>query len=250
MGGVLSRIEAYYDIVPREHADTEEVGPFTLFVSRGGWTYYARPRLGLTEPIRVDDVRGVLRRQRALGVPEVVEWVQEETPTLAAAAREAGLVLHECPLLVLGDLQAPPHPARTTVRMLDPGEDAVSDVRACVDRAFGGPGEVNGLAPLVDQLAAGLMRLCGAFGRAGEILGGGSHAPRGDVTEIVGVGVAPGARRRGVGGAVTASLVADAQSAGVRTIFCSSMTEHATRVYRALGFEQVGTAFIAAPGPR
>ena len=44
---LLARLERYYDEAPRANADTEEHGPFTVFVSRGGWPYYARPRLGL-----------------------------------------------------------------------------------------------------------------------------------------------------------------------------------------------------------
>ena len=43
---LLRRLETYYDAVPRGRADPQEIGPFTLFVARSGWPYYARPRLG------------------------------------------------------------------------------------------------------------------------------------------------------------------------------------------------------------
>ena len=47
---LLAELERYYDTAPRAMCQTQEVGPFTLFVRRGnGFPYYARPRLGLSE---------------------------------------------------------------------------------------------------------------------------------------------------------------------------------------------------------
>ena len=53
---------------------------------------------------------------------------------------------------------------------------------------------------------------------------------------------------RGLGQALTATLVADARSRGVRTVFLSAGDEDVARVYARLGFRQVGTALIAEPG--
>ena len=39
---LLERLERYYDTVPRAGARTEEIGPFTLFVSTGTFPFYAR----------------------------------------------------------------------------------------------------------------------------------------------------------------------------------------------------------------
>ena len=83
---LLARLERYYDDAPRVGADTEEHGPFTVFVSRGGWPYYARPRLGHTGEITADDVSSVLDRLEELGVPRSIEWVHDTTPSLRAAA--------------------------------------------------------------------------------------------------------------------------------------------------------------------
>ena len=51
LADLLADLERYYDDVPRAFARTEEIGPFTLFVTRDphGWPYYARPRLGYAE---------------------------------------------------------------------------------------------------------------------------------------------------------------------------------------------------------
>ncbi|MDQ2754985.1 MAG: hypothetical protein M3Y71_00195, partial [Actinomycetota bacterium] len=101
---LLARIEAYCDLVPRADTVAYALGPFTLFVSRGGpgaYDYYARPTLGLDRPVTVADVVAVLDRQDELGVPRALEWVDETSPSLLAAARGAGLVVQRCPLLVL-----------------------------------------------------------------------------------------------------------------------------------------------------
>lgn len=41
----LARIERYYDTVPRVAAETEGIGPFTLFVAGEdtSWQFYAQP---------------------------------------------------------------------------------------------------------------------------------------------------------------------------------------------------------------
>ena len=47
---LLAQLERYYDTAQRAMCDTEEIGPFTLFLRRGnGFPYYARPRLGLVQ---------------------------------------------------------------------------------------------------------------------------------------------------------------------------------------------------------
>ncbi len=83
---VLARLETYYDAAPRGNADTEEVGPFTLFRSLGGWPYYARPRLTCGDPLPVDEaaVRTVLDRQRELRRPPLARVGPRRHPRPAA----------------------------------------------------------------------------------------------------------------------------------------------------------------------
>ncbi|MFI2720958.1 GNAT family N-acetyltransferase [Streptomyces collinus] len=75
----------------------------------------------------------------------------------------------------------------------------------------------------------------------------GQHQPLAGVSEIVGVGTLPAARRRGLARAVTAALVADARSRGAATVFLSAGDDDVARVYARLGFRRVGTALIAEP---
>ncbi len=135
---LLAVLEDYYDAAPRVNTTPEEVGPFTLFVAgpASTWQYYARPRLGLTEAITHDDVARVRARQRELGLAEKLEWVQENTPTLLASARSAGLAVEECPLLVLRREPPAATPAGVGVQLLDPGSPALPEVLGAIHAGF------------------------------------------------------------------------------------------------------------------
>jgi ribosomal protein S18 acetylase RimI-like enzyme len=70
---------------------------------------------------------------------------------------------------------------------------------------------------------------------------------RGTTTELTGIAVLPRARRRGVGAALAAALVADAVARGVQTVFLSAQDDEVARVSERVGFVRVGTACIAEP---
>ncbi len=257
---VLERLERYYDEAPRANADTEEHGPFTVFVSRGGWPYYARPRLGLSEDVTPEDVSSVLARLEELGQPRSIEWVHETTPSLRAAAVAAGVEVEDYPLLVLAGAPVP-RESPVAVRRLAADDPDLSLVHAAVHVGFGQDDTEVGEASVterdalaadpghsVDTLAAmiasGRSVTFGAFDPELGPVGGGTHGPRGDVTEIVGVAVLPAQRRRGIAGHLTWALAADAADAGVRTVFMSAGSDAVARVYEGVGFQRVGTACI------
>ena len=258
---LLATLERYYDAAPRPTARTEAIGPFTLFVAERGWPFYARPALARAERITVDDVLRVLGRQRQLAVPQQLEWVHDVTPSLDPAARAAGLHVQRCPLLVLGELRPPRPPEGTSVRMLDADDPELPQVRAAIAVGFDYQGTERGDVSAAerdhfaetndtslsqvgaDLMSRGLLAIAGAFDDTGATAGG-SHSPRGDVTEVTGVAVLPAARRRGIGAAVTAALAGDARSRGVATVFCSAQSDDVARIYVGVGFRRVGTACI------
>ncbi|MEU3570223.1 GNAT family N-acetyltransferase [Kitasatospora sp. NPDC036755] len=271
---LLDEIERYYDAVPRGAARTEDFGPLTLFVREGaGWPYYARPTLGHTGPaVTAEDVRRVLERQRELGAPEAFEWVAEQNPELRAAVEAAGLTVHEHPLLVLGPQdEAAPAPGLSEpveVRVLAADAPELAAAIAAPDLAFADPGTAVGPAGAAElartaakftadgtaeriagRIASGTTVLAAAV-EDGTVLCAGQHNPVGPVTEVVGVGTLPSARRRGLGLAVTAALVAHARAHGVRTVFLSAADEDVARIYRRAGFRPFATALIAEPAPR
>lgn len=266
LGGVsdvLPVLETYYDMAPRAHARTEEVGPFTLFLKQGaGWDYYARPRLGLTGEITPADVDAVRTRQRDLGVAENLEWVHETTPSLLAAVARSGppdhpvLSLAQCPLLVL---PADPSLVRGSGRRVDADvtarvrpvglDDDLDHVFGVIHAGFEGTDKVTRRASTrqVALMREGLLSVVAAYDRHGNVVGGGSHSPRDGTTELTGIAVLPRARRRGIGAAITAALVDDALDRGVKTIFLSAQDDAVARVYQRVGFVRVGTACIAEP---
>ncbi len=257
---LLTRLERYYDEAPRANADTVEHGPFTVFVSRGGWPYYARPRLGLTDEITPDEVTSVLSHLEERGLPQSIEWVHDTTPSLRAAAVAAGIEVGDYPLLVLaGEPVARESPV--AVRRLAPDDPDLAAVQAAIHVGFGqddtqiGPASVaerdvratepdSHVETISAMIAAGRTVTYGAFDPALGAVGGGSHNPRGDVTEIVGVAVLPAQRRRGIAGHLTWVLAADAAEAGVDTMFMSAGSDDVARVYEGVGFRRVGMACI------
>jgi N-acetylglutamate synthase-like GNAT family acetyltransferase len=246
--------------VPRSAARVEDYGPLRLFVSQDvPWPYYARPAGG---EISADDVAAVRRRQWSLGLPEAFEWIVDLAPTLGPAARASGLEVDELPLMALDrPLDAPAVDA--TLRRLAPDDAQLAASRAVADLAFGAPGTDRGRAGPRERDAAlrnfPEARL-GAVRRRMEadltvtvvaedddgVVAVGSHQPVGDVTEVVGVGTLPAARRRGLGAAVTAALVADARRGGAEIVFLSAGSDDVARMYGRLGFERVGTAGLAS----
>ncbi|WP_406864930.1 GNAT family N-acetyltransferase [Streptomyces sp. HUAS MG47] len=270
---LLDRIERYYDAVPRSSARAEDFGTLTLFVREGaGWPYYARPALGSAAGATADDVERVRARQRELGVPEALEWVDETTPGLRAAVEATGLAVHAHPLMALDlDADAPAGPAEppradgAVVRMLAADDPALLGAMCVPQLAFADRGTAVGAAGAVElaermreqagagtvgriarRIEEGLTRQAAAL-EDDTVLCAGQHQPVGEVSEIVGVGTLPAARRRGLGAAVTAALVADARARGVRTVFLSAGDEHVARIYARVGFRRVGTALIAEP---
>jgi GNAT superfamily N-acetyltransferase len=256
---LLVALERYYDEVPRAFATPEDIGELTLFLRRDpdGWPYYARPRLGGDGAFTLDDVRRVRARQEEAAAPVAFEWVEETSPGLGPVLEEAGLEVERLPLMVLAEPLAVQPPAGVSLAVLsehDPDE-VLRATTAAVDAGFG-EREEEGRARPVEQvrrgLAGGHVRMVGAFRDDADsptAVGGGSHSPRGDVTELMGIAVLPHARGQGIGTAITAALVADARDLGVETVFLSASSQRVADVYARVGFERVGTACIAEGSP-
>jgi len=246
---LLHTLEVFYDAVPRAVADAREVGPLTLFVAREGWPYYGRPSLGASD-IDEADVRELLRVADELGVPRSLEWVHETTPSLAGAARGAGLSVQQMPLLVLDGAVPEVATGAVTVELLEPDDERFGDVRAAVDAGFR-DGDDKLEEPVAEAIRArvrdGLMRVGGAFASDGAAVGGGSSQARGPVCELTGIATLPSWRRKGIGAALTRLLAQDAREQGATTVFLSAGDDSVARVYERVGFRRVATACVAEP---
>lgn len=263
MPGLLDRMERYYDALPRSWgARAEEIGPLTLFVNVSApWPLYARPALGAAD-VSSEDIAAVRRRMRDLGLAEAFEWVRELTPGMRPAALSSGLAVTDHPLLALDSpVEAPVVEAE--VRAVRPDDD-LATVLAAAEVGFALPGTGPGSAGIAElrrvagerperQVAAERRDLeTGAAVRWAAWVDGvpvctGRFTPVDGVAELIGVGTVPAYRRRGLGAAVTAGLTAEALVGGVEVVFMSAGDEDVARIYRRLGFADVGNACIAAP---
>ena len=232
------------------------MGPFTLFVSRAPWPYYARPRVGDEHAFTREEVAAVQARQSELGVPQMFEWVHETAPTLRAAI-DADVIA--VPLLVLDPAHWRPAaaPAGVRLRVLAHDDLALTAALGVEHVGFGAPGTAPGrqavlerdvyevdaarLEYLRERLRRGTSVTAVAENDYGPIAVG-TLRPVGTVAEIVGVATLPAVRRQGLGGAVTALLVEHALSIGVETVFLSAASDDVARVYERLGFRRTGTA--------
>ena len=270
MTDLIDSVERCYDAIPRVGgARVEPVGPFELFLRDGiGWSYYARPRLGVTEA-SVADVDTVRARQREVGAPEAIEWVHDLIPALLPAVQASGLSVVRAPLMVLDPTALPSVTTLTdaTVELLDPASPEFPDMwaqsRAVAAIGFGAGGTDVGLdgpaqrdaalAPTEPDMLDFVRRAMARPQRAeavartaaeGVVARGGTQGAD-DAVEIVGVATLPSARRRGLGAAVSAALARYALDTGHRLIFLGAASEDVARVYARIGFRRIGTACIA-----
>jgi ribosomal protein S18 acetylase RimI-like enzyme len=257
---LLDRIERYYDEVPRGAARVEEYGALRLFVGTGPWPYYGRPS-GAHGPLAADTA-ALVARQRELGIPQALEWVEEITPGLAEAAAAAGLVVRRHPLLVLERLQDVPPVPDLSVRIAAADDPGVGAARAAIHVGFANGGvrasgvglrerdaerhadDGSAAAFLREQIRAGRTVMAIADTDRGPI-GGGTANPRADVAELTGIATLPAFRRRGVGLAVTAALVEELARRGVDVVFLSAADDDVARIYERAGFRRVAQACIA-----
>jgi ribosomal protein S18 acetylase RimI-like enzyme len=248
----LDRIEQHYDTSPRAAADAVAVGPFTVFLARpeARFPFYARPALD-AGPVTRADVEAVAAYQDGAAVPRALEWVHETTPTLAAAARDAGFDVELCPLMALDEVVPVSLRADAGVEILSAGDARLAAVTQAVSAGYADrePGDdIPDVSAERLRISAGLVVVAGAFERA-RAVGGGYHLPRADATELVGIAVVPTQRRRGLGAALAETLAADARAHGATTVFLSAADDAVARVYERVGFRRVGTAGLASwPG--
>jgi ribosomal protein S18 acetylase RimI-like enzyme len=260
----LSRVDDYLHAAPLSGATGQQVGPFTLFRSTTIWPYYARPVPGSGATVTVGDIEKLRSRCDELGLPLSLEWVVDTCPSLGSAAAEAGLEVHEYPLLVLERPDFKPVSTLFDCRILPAAVPELREARAVASVGFGTPGTAVGdggpeardaeiaavsdetAAALVERALSGVSITAAAFGEDG-MLASGVHQPVGDTSEIVGVATLPAMRRQGLGAAVTACLAEHAFASGVDLILLSAQSDEVAAVYERVGFRRIGAAGAAEP---
>ncbi|HEY3265371.1 MAG TPA: GNAT family N-acetyltransferase [Armatimonadota bacterium] len=240
---LLRKIDSYLNEVAGSASDTVQVGPFRAFFRRDSLMpelSYARPTARLD-----DDARDGIRRVRAACAERGRACRWEFLPDLHPGFAEM-LTAEGFPEPALRPLMAVEQEdfraetlSSAEIRLLSPGETA--PISAVLAEAFGfAEGEGDAADELAPMLARGSVA-CGAW-VDGVPAAGGLHVPRGDTTELAGIGTRERFRRRGIAGALTSALAADAFHRGCRLVFLSAADENVQRVYARLGFRVIGSA--------
>ncbi len=272
--GLLDWVERYAAAAPLPEARLVPAGSLDVPVGPPAWPHPARARIG-AGPVRADDVRAAVALQEEAGLPAAVEWVVERTPSLAAAARQAGLVVSEFPLLVVDDpveVLLPPgvrlyvvgaedpalphyqHLLETAFALhadpTDPAAHADPDADPDADpEELEGPSDARA-AVLCERVASGRTVVMVAI-EDGAPVGVGSHHPVDvdgtEISEVVGVAISPRRRGRGVGAALASALVAQARETA-ELVFLTAGDDDVARVYERVGFAWLGSTGVAGRG--
>ncbi len=270
----LAHLDAYLDAAPRTGADAINVGPFTMFVHRGPWGYYARPGSHRAPSHRFTstEVETVLSAQRERGENESLEWVHDVDPSLADACGSAGLCVVFRPLLTISantfepaahatpgfptqvlladHPQLPMHRSVAHVAFSNAGTQVGTDGATERDAA---PYDEAAVAWAIERSRLGHTIAVAAFDPDGGMVGVGSAQPVVDhvkkicAAELTGIAVLPTHRRRGIAGSITSALIVACAARGIRTVLLSAQDDDVARVYERVGFRRVGTFAEAAP---
>jgi len=221
--------------------DVERVGPFVATFDRGTDNPY------LNYAIPDDDARPtadavaalIEAYERRVRIPRL-EFLPAAAPEAETALLAGGFTLESrLPLMTCTAATAVALAEPDGIRLERPSTDEdLLGMRAAQNAAFGaGPPDPDRVAGMRESLAAGTLFALARDADTGEIVGGAVASVPGDgVTELAGIGVRDSHRRRGIAGALTARLTAEAFAAGVRTAFLTPGHDEAFSVYARAGY--------------
>jgi predicted GNAT family acetyltransferase len=241
---VAERVQASIRAANASDRESVIVGPFTLYRNRTSdhpYLNYAVPHAGAQAWEAIADLREAFV-ERALR-PRL-EFVAECAPGLEQALagagfrREARIAVMTCPVQALREVPVPDGVVVT--RVTERAE--ARQVMEVAAEAFGEK------PPSDEEVAAYQGR--GALARADGVPAGAGFrtAIAAGVSEIGGIGVLERFRRRGIAGAVTAAVAADAFAAGAELCFLTPGDHGAERVYARAGFARAGTTMVHMVG--
>ena len=249
------QLQQYVRAVAPFGRDTARIGPFlATFQPSNAATYanYAIPDDD-ARPTAADVAALVAAYEQRDRVPRL-EYLPGAAPAVEAVLLAGGFVAEaRLPAMVCDrdTLVATAPPAG--IELAAPvDDDELYALSAAQHAAFGDdPPDAAAVARLRAMLDAGAVAILARDRATGETVGGGTATiPSGGVTEIAGIGVRASHRRRGIAGAITARVTADAFATGDTTLaFLTPGDASAHRVYARAGFAEA-TVMIHISRPR
>ena len=238
---LLERINDYLNTVPRWRCNVLEVGPFDVFLNRGGgnpWISYARPKRNLAGDL-TGHIQNVRATMSSRGYVPRWEYIEDLHGELTPALVTAGFPVPEVrPLMVLESNVPAPIPRGVEIRVMTSDEELTAASKVQM-RGFGMAEEDEAFDLRI--LRKGGMRVLAAFAD-GIPVAAGVHTGVNGVTELAGIATLEGYRRRGIGAALTAALAQDANEQGCDLIFLSAGDEVIACTYARAGFQTIGRA--------
>jgi ribosomal protein S18 acetylase RimI-like enzyme len=244
---LLRRIEASLREAAVTARDAVDAGPFRILVWPGSDLWYLNYGVPVAPEADWDAALAALppafaavrRRPR-------LELLAELRPELSAALARAGWGLERrAPVMVLDrlprDLPSVPGVAVEDLHADDP-EARLAEHLAVQAEAFGfaadslGPDRVADLRMELSGPMAGVVATEG-----GRVVAGAAVIGVGEVGELVGVGTATAARRRGLGTLAAAAALRRFHARGGTLAWLSAGDDGSERIYARLGFRRVGT---------
>lgn len=227
-----------------------QVGPFSILFSPGDRSLHgnyaipadaARPVAAHIAALE-DAFRSRKRTPRLEYVPAAAPEVE---PALLAARFEVEL---RPPLMTRRRTAANPQPEVEgfDLALVKDPERLAQAVKVAAE-AFGG--QASDALWLMSAVARGGRVVLALHRSSGEAAGTGAFVrPRGGVTEVVGIGVRPAFRRRGLAQAMTSMLANAAFDAGCDLAFLSAAGETQAEIYARAGFvRRAPMLFISKP---
>ncbi|MEV4625742.1 GNAT family N-acetyltransferase [Micromonospora sp. NPDC049523] len=232
---------------------TVEVGPFVIGwdpTSDSRFISYATPRPDTT--ITAADVTELVAAFRRINRVPRLEYVTSCAPGLERQLLEAGFTVearHQ--YLVCSPESLAPAVPPSGFEIVEPTTDeARAGGLAAQNEAFGGdptatPADVARVRRTQDS--GGVVMVARADD--GTYVGGGQSSPPGaGISEVAGIGVRPGFRRRGIAAALTSAITARAFDTGVSAAWLEAGGDDSWRVYQRVGYVPTGRRLYIALG--
>jgi len=180
----------------------------------------------------VADAEAILRRN---GMPFGISVLADRHPSVDAAVRAGGhRVLFEEPAMSARVADLAPVTVPPGVRFAEAGAGDLEAVAALDALAFDGDIEIS--RGMYSRGLLDVARVVTAT-EAGRIVGVATGVPTGELVGVFGVAVAPAARRRGIGAALTRAVARAGEGSETAWLFARAEAAH---VYERLGFREVG----------
>jgi ribosomal protein S18 acetylase RimI-like enzyme len=225
---------------------TEQVGPFLATFSSDStnpFLNYAIPDDG-AQPSR-SDVDGLTQAYARRDLLPRVEFLVDTAPEAEVALLAAGWsVERRIPVMLCPPDSAVARAAPAGVELVVPdSDDEIRGMLAVQYEAFDQPVTVS--ASDVDRarerIRAGGFAVLARDAVTGEAAGGGiAEAVVDGTSEVAGIGVRSGFRKRGIGVAMTAFLTVAVHGAGGRTVFLTPAGVPEQRMYARAGYAPAG----------